>query len=69
MRVENTVLYSPDQGRDDSTRSLHQVVEVPGGEEDSGLVALVGVDGVMFVPTAILVVSPLAAEQPARQSG
>ena len=61
-------LNSLDQSRNHGPGSLHEVVEVPRGEEDPGLVALVGVDGVMVVPTAILVVSPFAAEQPARQS-
>ena len=61
-------LDSLDQSRNHGPRSLHEVVEVPRGEEDPGLVALVGVDGVMLVLTANLVVSPFAVEHSAKQS-
>ena len=60
-------LDSLDQGRHHGAGSLHHVVQVPGREEDSRLVALVRVDGVMVVFTAVLVISPLAAEHPAKK--
>ena len=60
-------LDSLDQGRHHGAGSLHHVVQVPGREEDSGLVALVRVDGVMIVFTAVLVISPLTAEHPAEK--
>ena len=59
-------LNSLDQSRNHSSGSLHEVVEVPRGEEDPGLVALVGVDGVMLVLTTNLVVSAFAAEDSAK---
>ena len=65
--TSSPALHRPHQAGDHSARSLHQVVEVPRREEDPGLVALVRVDGVVLVPTADLVVSPLAAEYPPRE--
>ena len=59
-------LNSLDQSRNHGPGSLHEVVEVPRGEEDPGLVALVGVDGVMLVLTTNLVVSAFAAEDSAK---
>ena len=45
------------------------MVQVPGGEQDPGLVALVRVDGVTaLVPTRTLVVFSLAAELSSKES-
>ena len=65
--TSSPALHCPHQAGHHSARPLHQVVEVPRREEDPGLVALVGVDGVVLVPTANLVVSSLAAKYPSKE--
>ena len=61
--TEDTDLGGGDDGWHNGPAPLHQVVQVPGGEQDPGLVALVRVDGVTaLVPAPTLVVFSLAAE-------